>query len=271
MEKCVLCGSKKSFKLFESHDKNIVRCAKCGLARTENFTFPKYGEYYRDEVYSEFEEHFRNIFKKRFNLIKRFKNLPGKVLDIGTSTGVMLDIFKEKSWETWGVEPSKSAKVASSKGHKILKGNFEKLDLPENYFDVVILNHTLEHLENPLFVVRKVKKVLKKGGILFVDVPNFGSLSARISKQYWKLLLPEEHIFHFDKKSLKKLFNKSGFRVIYSGSRSGIFDEANPFFHFYYALRNRKISLLFDILDVPTNFLATILNSGNVISMIGKK
>src|SRR3989344_2615507 len=119
-----------------------------------------YTDYHRDKDYQKFESQFRNIFQKRFNIIKRFVN-SGRVLDIGASTGTMIDIFAEHDYETWGVEPSESAKVAAKKGHNIVRCFFEKVDLPENFFDLVIMNHTLEHMDDPTLVLRKVKKILR--------------------------------------------------------------------------------------------------------------
>ena len=102
-----------------------------------------YQNYHRDADYMKFESLFRNVFLKRFSIIKSFSKSRGKVLDIGASTGIMLDIFKGEGWKTWGVEPSKSASVAKDKGHKVIKDIFERAELPKNYFDVIVLNHTL--------------------------------------------------------------------------------------------------------------------------------
>ncbi len=52
-----------------------------------------YKKYHRDKTYLENEAHFRNIFKTRFEIAKGYKHKPGRVLDIGASTGVMLSIF----------------------------------------------------------------------------------------------------------------------------------------------------------------------------------
>ena len=139
-----------------------------------------YQNYHRDQDYMKFESLFRNIFLKRSSMIKSFSKSRGKVLDIGASTGIMLDIFKSEGWKTGGVEPSKSASAVKDKGHKLIKDIFERAKLPKNYFDVIVLNHTLEHMDDPLFVLKKVYSLLKKEGIVFIDVPNFGSLASRI-------------------------------------------------------------------------------------------
>lgn len=224
-----------------------------------------YQKYHRDEDYLKNENLFRNIFTTRFNILKRFIKKPGKVLDIGTSTGVMLDIFKEHGWQTWGVEPSESALVASNKGHKVVHSYFEDATFNNNFFDLVILNHTLEHLDNPIGILTKAGRILKKGGIIFVDVPNFGGLSSKFLKKSWPYLAPEEHKHQFTKQSLSQILEKSGFNILYWKSRSGIFEYANP-------LRELKRKrFLLDILLLPYSLIVTMLNMGDSMSFVAKK
>jgi len=189
----------------------------------------------------------------------------GSVVDIGCSNGVFLDLFREKGFETWGVEPSENAALARAKGHKVLKSAFEKTNLPKNYFDLVILNHTLEHLDDPLGILKKVYGLLKKDGIIFVDVPNAGGLGAKLLGKYWPYRLPEEHKWQFTKQSLSKLFKKAGFKIIHFESRSGIFEYANPL------LELHRPRFLIDILTIPYSLIATLLNMGDSMSIIGKK
>jgi len=142
-----------------------------------------YANYHRDKEYIENEKLFKNIFKKRLKIINKFIKSPKTVLDIGCSNGVFLDLFKNS--ETWGVEPSTTAKSLQSTAHKIINTYFEKARLPQNYFDLVIMNHTLEHVVDAEIVLVKVYRLLKKGGILFIDVPNAGGLGSILLGNKW--------------------------------------------------------------------------------------
>lgn len=271
MKKCILCGSNKFKKVYEVKGRQLLKCKKCTLVVTEG-EFPfQYDNYHRDEAYKAFEKLFRNLYEKRVNAILEFKNSPGKVLDIGASAGTMLAIFKKIGWEVWGIEPSVSADIARKKGIKILKKTFEKAKLPKEYFDVVILNHTLEHMKNPASVLKKVEKVLKTGGIVFVDVPNFGGLSARIMGERWPFILPEEHVFHFTPETLKKVLQKSGFKIKCWKTQSGLFECANPFSEVFLSLSTFKKRFFTNVLGFPGAFLATAINRGASLSMIGEK
>ena len=270
MERCSFCRSEKFKKLFETFDNPILQCMRCGLVRTGGFKLPKYQEYHRDDDYLKYESHFRNIFEKRFKLISKYKN-SGRVLEIGASSGTMLDLFLKHGWITYGVEPSGAGKFAKAKGHRILRNEFEKANLKANFFDVVILNHTLEHMMNPLSVLRKVRRILKKGGVVYIDVPNFASFSAIVSREWWKYLLPSEHIHHFTNRSLLKIINKAGLRKVKVMTWSGFFDFANPFLYYWWSFTSGRINFINDFIDIPGNFVATLLNRGTNLVIIAQK
>lgn len=230
-----------------------------------------YKHYHRDETYRKLESHFRNIFMTRFVIAKRYTKPMHRVLEIGASAGVMLDIFKEDGCETWGVEPSESGISAKNKGHKIINSYFEKAKLPLNYFDLVIANHTLEHVDDPLAVLEKANKVLKKDGTILIDVPNAGGLGSRILGDKWPYRLPEEHKSQFTRKSLSKLFGEAGFEVVYFKSRSGIFEFANPILELWQSLIGLKKRFFFNVLTFPYALVATVFNMGDSMTLVGRK
>jgi len=230
-----------------------------------------YSNYHRDKEYEENEKLFANIFLKRVKIIDKFSKKKGIVLDVGCSTGVMLDLFKERGWKTWGVEPSKSGKVAKKKGHNIRKDYFERCQLPENHFDLIILNHVLEHMDNPVKSLKKVRRLLKKGGIVLVDVPNVGSLSSIILGDRWPFLLPNEHKYQFTKDSLSNVFKEAGLKVIHFESRSGICEYGEPFKELINSLTTFKKRFFTDTLLSPYSILVTLLNMGDSMSLVGKK
>lgn len=230
-----------------------------------------YKNYHRDKVYLENESLFKNIFTKRFELANKFIARPGKVLDVGASTGIMLDIFREHGWQTWGVESSVSAQSVKLKGHRVLNTFFEKATLPENYFDLVILNHTLEHMNDPAKVLEKARNVLKVGGVVYVDVPNAGGLGSIILRKKWPYLLPLEHKHQFTRQGLEKVFKQTGFKLIHFESRSGIFEYSNPILELWQSLTGLKKRFFTDLFSFPYALCATLLNMGDSMSLLGKK
>jgi len=106
----------------------------------------------------------------------------GKVLDIGCFNGYVLDLLKEKGYETFGVDASKSAvAICCEKGHKVLECNLEKeIPFEDSHFDAVIGMEIIEHLADTDSLIREVKRVLKPDGVLVLSTPNFFSLSRRL-------------------------------------------------------------------------------------------
>lgn len=268
---CILCGNRSYEKLFNMGSTNIISCRKCGLTKTENFSAPDYEKYHRDDDYKKDEWLYCNFFQKRVSNIQKYHPKRGRVLEIGCSTGTLLQLLKEKGWETWGVEPSKSGEVARKRGIKLVKQYFETARLPQNYFDAVVLNHTLEHLENPVVILQKARRLLKSDGIIIVDVPNFGSLSSKIMGKHWGYLAPDEHLWHFTPKTLKGVAKKAGLEIIRQETASGIFDCGSPAAGLFGKLIHTKKSFFTDLATAPFAYVYSKIGVGTNLTIIGKK
>lgn len=228
-----------------------------------------YSNYHRDKEYQENEKLFKNIFKKRQNIISRFTKNPRTVLDIGCSNGIFLDLYKNS--ETWGVEPSENAKNINAKKHKIINEYFEKAKLLENYFDLIIMNHTLEHVKDAEIVLAKIYRLLKKNGILFIDVPNAGGLGSMLLGDKWPYKLPNEHTYQFTKESLSRIVESSGFKILHWESRSGLFELANPLLDLWQSFIGFKKRFIINLLTIPYSLTVTLLNMGDSMSIICRK
>lgn len=246
-----------------------MRCQKCGFGFTKGLV-NKSGEYHRDETYIKEEELFKNIFSKRVNIIGRFLKT-GKALEIGCSTGLLLSLLKQKDWDVKGVEIStKAAEIAKKRGLTIYTAPFEQLEINEK-FDLVILNHTLEHLNDPYLILEKINKLLTPRGMLFLDLPNFGSLSVKIYGQNWPMLLPDEHRWHFNLESLSILFKSCGFKIEFVERASGIWDLANPAEGIWQSLLNFKKRFFVELITIIPSYLLTKLSMGTGLTVMAKK
>lgn len=267
---CASCESKNFSELFSVGTYKIEKCGECSLVRTKTFKSPTYTKYHRDVEYKESESFFKLIFETRYRIITKFVTDTGKILDIGSATGTLLDIFKKNGWKTFGIEPSESYKIAKQKGHTIFHSSLEDLSINEK-FDVIVANHVLEHIENPKHFLSICHHLLNDGGILYIDVPNFGSLRSALQQGKWPYLLPNEHVHHFTYTSLLHLMNVSGFDITYSTSRSGVFETSNPLAYLFLELTNFKKNFFADLLMLPFNLIATIVNRGDSIGIVCTK
>lgn len=269
--KCILCSEKVFVSKYKGEGWDVQSCSGCGLTHTKIDKLPDYMKYHRDDTYQMCESHFKNIFKKRFSLIQKLLPKKGNVLDIGAANGVFLDIFSEIGFETYGVEPSKSAVESIEKGHTVFRDSIEKANLKKSFFDVIVMNHTLEHVSNPREVLEKIYVLLKPGGILLIDVPNFSSIRSILYGKNWPYLLPLEHTYQFGKNTLFDLLAKCGFKVIKFDSRSGIFEFADPIGELISSLFGLKRRFIHYVIGLPLDIISTILKQGDSMTFVVKK
>lgn len=266
---CPVCKKSASFFCL-SKNHVIYKCTFCHFGFTENLIAQK-DSYYRDQTYIEEEKLFKNIFLKRVNIISKKIKIPGNVLEVGCSTGLMLSLFKDRGWQVKGVEISKeAAEIATERGIEVITQPFEKLELKEKY-DLIIFNHTLEHLENFELVIKKVNMLLKPKGFLYIDLPNFDSLSAKVLKGKWPLLLPDEHLWHFTQKALTILLSKFDFKVVYINKSSGIWDYNNPLFGLWNSLTSFKKRFFTELFTAKGSFIVSKLGVGTDLMIIARK
>lgn len=161
-------------------------------------------------------------------LLRRARELigsTGSLLDVGTGRGELLLTARQQGWSVVGLEPSTvfAEYAARYSGADVRRETIEHCDFPEGSFDVVILAGVLEHLYNPNETVEEISKVLRPGGVLFVDVPNEEGLYFRVGNLYQKLRMRSWvvniaptfspfHTFGFGPGSLRALLAKHGLK-----------------------------------------------------------
>lgn len=267
-ENCPICSTALA-PFFRSASFLILVCSNCGLGITKGAS-AQVSDYHRDDVYQIEEKLFSNIFEKRFNLIKKYLK-EGSVLEIGCSTGLLLKFFKDANFKTLGIDISiKSLEVAKNRGINVSQVGIEELKTDQK-FNLIILNHTLEHLENPILVIKKATAMLNSKGLLLIAVPNFTGLSARILKEKWPSLLPSEHLWHFTQKSLKLILEQSGLEILSNQTFSGVWDMEHPLSELREALMGGKKRFFIEILTLIPDLLLSRLNLGSGIIAIAKK
>jgi 2-polyprenyl-3-methyl-5-hydroxy-6-metoxy-1,4-benzoquinol methylase len=140
-----------------------------------------------------------------------------RLLDIGCATGEYLAYLRGLGWETRGIEfdPDAAAQARDSLRLDVITGTAESAlpELPSDYFDVVTMWHVLEHLNDPHAVLTEVRRVLKPGGELLIEVPNYQSAWSTLLRGDWFPLEYPYHQHHFTPRTLRRLLNETGFQV----------------------------------------------------------
>ncbi|OGK11368.1 hypothetical protein A2954_03265 [Candidatus Roizmanbacteria bacterium RIFCSPLOWO2_01_FULL_37_12] len=142
-------------------------------------------------------------------ILKNLKkmNSNGKtLLDIGSGFGYFIDEAQKIDLKVTGIEPSKN--LFSTLNKHLIKVEIKNLDFEQYYaqntlkkFDFVTIIHTIEHVRNPKTIINKALKLLKPGGVLYIETPNLDSHLFRVEKYNYTFLTPPDHIWLFSKKS----------------------------------------------------------------------
>lgn len=251
---CPICNSKSNI-LFKkllpyysfNNQEKLLRCLTCGIISI--FPFPSKKQvmsvYSSDDYIMNYEK--RNIkwaggkekaadyLKKRLTDIEALTGKKGKLLDIGAGSGAFLAYAKTSGWQVKGVEIS-PAWVRYAKrnfGIKLFYGELRQANFTANSFDLIHLNHTFEHVYHPIELLVEIKRLLRPGGYLIIEVPQelyplselvqfylsykirFKPLIKKILQRKMTIpqLPPSLHLFFFTVKSLKKLMENVGFQV----------------------------------------------------------
>jgi len=135
-----------------------------------------------------------------------------RILDVGCGAGLALDYAREFGWQTYGIDVDEAAVArARARGHEARVGEVGDLPYSSEFFDVVRIWHTLEHLPHPLVTLREVHRVLKPGGRLWLEVPNIGSAAAAVFRSRWFALDAPRHLQSFSPRTLERMLREAGF------------------------------------------------------------
>ncbi len=144
---------------------------------------------------------------------------PPRLLDVGAGGGGLLAAASEAGWTAVGVEPSATAaRSAASKGLVVVPTELAEAGFPDGCFDIVHVREVLEHVRDPLALLVETRRVLRPGGLLYVQVPNDleGYRRLVFSRVWW--LIPPYHLWYFTFASLERLLARVGLTVRVRGT-----------------------------------------------------
>jgi SAM-dependent methyltransferase len=110
-----------------------------------------------------------------------------RALEVGCGSGYLLVSLKCVGWQAEGVEwdPAAARIARRATGLPVREGDFRRLDLPEGAYDLVVLEHVFEHLDEPVPALARIRDLLAVGGRAVLYYPNPESLGARIFRDAW--------------------------------------------------------------------------------------
>jgi 2-polyprenyl-3-methyl-5-hydroxy-6-metoxy-1,4-benzoquinol methylase len=138
----------------------------------------------------------------------------GALLDVGCGNGRFLAVMRALGWRVHGIEPDEqSAAIARQcSGAPIDRAIGEHVSAA-GAFDVVTMNHVLEHVADPATLLRQCLRLCRPGGLIGIVVPNWRSLGHRLFRRDWYALEPPRHVVMYEPRTLERALEQTGFRV----------------------------------------------------------
>ena len=173
------------------------------------------------------KKQYKRVIDERLKFIKNeiisFKNKTGrriKILDAGCGDGFYLNKLRQiEDVEIFGLDYSmlriSRAKNANS-SPVLVNGGLHPVAFKDSSFDIILLNHVLEHIKDDTGVLREVHRVLKSGGMIILSTPNEGCLLAKMRNNIFQrsILKETDHVNFYTENKLKIKLGFTGFKII---------------------------------------------------------
>lgn len=223
---CLLCGSALWKPRLEAADPlqawrfQIVQCLHCDLC----FTNPRPHRHCINQFYPADYHCFQSKQRpSRPDSMSKLLPIRGqaRLLDFGCGAGGFLRAMHAMGWNATGLDtaaeifprlhtsPSDLSEEAALIPIRI--GTLPQVGWPDGCFEAITMRQSLEHVHQPLEVLRDAYRLLTPGGRLIVTVPNFDSLASRWFGSHWYGLDLPRHLSHFTAATLGAMLHRAGF------------------------------------------------------------
>lgn len=215
----------------------VVRCATCGLMRTDprpnaatiGIYYPQdYGPHHtavqaaapakkkKQKWYYGPRERIRRVFRREARTLPPIK--PGHLLEIGCASGAFLAQVRDKGWTAEGIEFSaEAAERARAMGFHVQVATVETAAPPQRKADVLAAWMVIEHLHDPVQSLRRLRDWVEPGGYLIASVPDAGALTARVFGRHWYALDVPRHLYHFSTATMRTTLANAGWELVKVG------------------------------------------------------
>jgi SAM-dependent methyltransferase len=226
-EPCICCGYTGNWKrhtvlpgtIFRVRCA-IFRCPNCGLGRTVPSPVTSL-DYYQDN------RRYNDNFRKKSELYQKFANnllamlddlpsdTPPRLLDVGCGGGFLVEAASHRGYIAEGVESNQSlVDWGQQRGLRVRWGDVTNPVINDGQaYDVIVLSAILEHLPDPVAVIRACVNLLAPNGRILISQATYDGLLPRLIPWVWYGWQPEEHYWHFTPGAMLALARQSGCQV----------------------------------------------------------
>jgi 2-polyprenyl-3-methyl-5-hydroxy-6-metoxy-1,4-benzoquinol methylase len=224
---CPVCAHSEFQRFARMGSYTYERCRSCGLLVLEPFPTLEIIEKHYSEKFDagnyqtllSFSDQYRQIYIDYVKWIGRHVRLPSKrTLDIGCFTGELVAALMSEGADACGVELQERAVQIAEKRlpGRVFAINIDETNgpFPDASLDVITLMAVIEHVQEPVRLVRRIRALLKDGGWFFLETPNASSWPAHLVRRFWPLLAPVEHLHLFSEPAIRRTLEDEGFGIV---------------------------------------------------------
>src|ERR1700735_1560525 len=139
-----------------------------------------------------------------------------RLLEIGCGSGVFLARMRNLGWKVSGIDPDPAAVSWAQRVHHldVTCGTWEQMRFPADSFDVITMNHVIEHVHDPVGLLTECQRMLRPGGNLVLTTPNADSWGHRMFAGDWRGLEPPRHFMIFSTRNLEECTRRSNLETL---------------------------------------------------------
>jgi len=276
---CPTCGSADATLELEKDHMRIVRCAACDLVYVSpTFDEAHYKTVYRSAEYQEIvrdlgisshEYRVQRFGRERVDIMARHLGAERpRLLDVGCSTGFVVEAARERGWDAVGLDLNPSAvEYGKSRGLDLRTVGLEDAGFEPGGFDAVCLFDVLEHLIDPIPTLRACVRLLRPGGIVFLYVPNYDSASRLLMGKDAHFIWPTHHLNYYTPATIRDLLRREGLRTEYLATEGLDFVDYLWYRREVHGARDEGVEAIADLLQ----FFANAGAYGKNLRVIGRK
>ena len=231
---CAVCGSSERHFLFKKQGFAFYRCQQCTHIYVTPRARPDISGRLGDELDQADHESplmdVQKLISRTVCTLLRARAPGSRLLDIGFGRGYIIELARTYGFEVYGVEASSAQLAALHEriGRNLHHGEANETKLPWGNFDAVIMSHVLEHLDEPSAYLKQVYDAMNPEGVLYLAVPDMGSVQFQLFGKNWEPVSPLAHLQYFNRDSLERLLTEVGFEAVERVEQVSVPDEIAP-------------------------------------------
>lgn len=223
----------------------LVKCNKCTfIYLNPRLNSSDISAYYNTD-YNPFQK-LSFIYRQIQNYIFRWKRYiiesdikEGNLLDIGSGNNSFTKYMTTNNWFADSYDNYSSSSIS----------DLSKID--DNYYDVITLWHSLEHIYNLHDTISSIKRILKKNGMLYIACPNIDSIDSKLLGNNWIAYDPPRHIYHFSYNTMEQFLDKSNITIV---RHHRMIQDL-----FFNVLKTKKNNIIYKAIILIISFILIIL------------